>query len=277
MRVRAPLRGELIHNLCNHFTQNRAVGRPHCTATAATGAVRRQGELATSMALQALLSPSPPPVAAAAWRAPAPTRACSARSAPAAAGRVIAHGKPPVVILPGFLKGDELYSEMADTLRARGHPAVVVARVSQWQWYPTLAGADFGWYLDAVDAAVADAESKAPGCGGVALVGHSAGGWLARAYLCRERYCGVSYGERAAGRVACVLTLGSPHTNLEAYPLGRATERRRGERADMPEAAAGSSLAWTNTYAASTRIPSESLVQRLYVCERRQPPHGHRL
>ena len=157
-----------------------------------------------------------------------------------------------VVVLPGFLRGAALYGELAAALRRRGHERVEVAQVEAWQWYPTLAGRDFAWYLQAVERACEAALRGAAPEARVVLVGHSAGGWLARAFLVTEAYCGVRFGELpAAQRVAAVVTLGTPHINLEDYPLGRAVEQRSNERDDMPPDAQGSSLAFVNLYAPS--------------------------
>jgi len=50
----------------------------------------------------------------------------------------------------------------------------------------------------------------------VALVGHSAGGWIARIYLGdRAEYCGEVYGG-AEGRVDRLCTLGTPHTSEDS-------------------------------------------------------------
>ena len=41
----------------------------------------------------------------------------------------------------------------------------------------------YGWYLERVDEAVREALRENPGATGVDLVAHSAGGWLARAFI----------------------------------------------------------------------------------------------
>ena len=90
-------------------------------------------------------------------------------------------------------------------------------------WLPTvLQGESFAFYLNALDAALSRLHA---GQGGrpVSLVGHSAGGWLARILLGSQPYQGRVY-----GRCDCVkslVTLGTPHLSIEAYPFGRVEVR----------------------------------------------------
>jgi len=51
-------------------------------------------------------------------------------------------------------------------------------------------------------------------------VGVSAGGWLARLALGSVPYYGVEFG--LSPLVHTLVTLGTPHQSLEAYPFGRA-------------------------------------------------------
>jgi len=110
---------------------------------------------------------------------------------------------PTLVILPGFGNdsGDYLApfgnerASLAAALARRGFSALVVP-VERRDWFKVaraLLRVDFwrtrlttdpgySWYLQRVQAAVAQAEATQPGRG-VVLVGHSAGGWLARAFV----------------------------------------------------------------------------------------------
>jgi pimeloyl-ACP methyl ester carboxylesterase len=64
----------------------------------------------------------------------------------------------------------------------------------------------FGFYIDAVDRTVRRVvEEKGP----CILVGHSAGGWLARACLADGRWCNTN--TASVDLVSAVCTLGSPH------------------------------------------------------------------
>ncbi|RLM79657.1 hypothetical protein C2845_PM12G01590 [Panicum miliaceum] len=108
------------------------------------------------------------------------------------------------------------YARLAAALRDDyGLPAAVVARVTRPDWLRNAAGlldANYwrgtlrprpvlDWYLKRVDEAVSEArELCAPG-GKVSLIGHSAGGWLARVYM----------EEFDASDISLLLTLGTPH------------------------------------------------------------------
>lgn len=159
-----------------------------------------------------------------------------------------------VVIIPGFLSGAEAYDGMRDALerelRANARDAgsvvkVFVAPTRASDWYPTLGGKDFSRIVDGIDACVERASTFAPRDGKVVLVGHSAGGWLARLWMGGEAYCGKRY--NGAKYVKTLITLGTPHASAEAYPFGRVIEKRFGEDdAALSENARGSSLCFTN-------------------------------
>ncbi|KAJ1277712.1 hypothetical protein BS78_04G024700 [Paspalum vaginatum] len=122
----------------------------------------------------------------------------------------------PAVILPGLGNNTGDYARLAAALRDdHGLPGAVVARVSRPDWLRNAAGlvdANYwrgtlrprpvlDWYLNRVEEAVAEArELCAPG-GKISLIGHSAGGWLARVYL----------EEFEASDISLLLTLGTPH------------------------------------------------------------------
>ena len=161
-------------------------------------------------------------------------------SAAAAVGGRPVRRRPRVVVVPGFLNGAERYRALAAALAARGCEAVL-APVPASAWWPTLLGADFTAVLRAVDAAARE------GGGDVHVVGHSAGGWLARLWLGSVPYAGTAYdGARRFG-VRSLVTLGTPHNSLERYPFGRVPERRPPPEADgVSERARASSLAYCN-------------------------------
>lgn len=94
-----------------------------------------------------------------------------------------------------------------------GVPAVVAA-VSRLDWFRNAAGLVdpaywrgtlrprpvLDWYLNRIDDAVREANELAQGQG-LCLIGHSAGGWLARVYM-------EEYGN---SDISLLLTLGTPH------------------------------------------------------------------
>ena len=143
----------------------------------------------------------------------------------------------PVLIIPGFLSSASEYEGMADALRRFDASAdVSVVPLETKDWYPTLAGGDFRAILDKVDRAATEALRRS-GCSPddkkLRVVGHSAGGWLARTWLGSAPYKGRVYG--GARKTTLLLTLGTPHYSLERYPFGRVSEKLFAD----PEARAG--------------------------------------
>ncbi|XXG62904.1 hypothetical protein AAC387_Pa05g1196 [Persea americana] len=120
----------------------------------------------------------------------------------------------PAVILPGLGNNSGDYQRLASSLTEDYGIPCVVAKVSRPDWLRNAAGlldANYwrgtlrprpvlDWYLKRVDRAVSEAKQLSEG-GGLSLIGHSAGGWLARVYM--EEF-GLS-------RISLLLTLGSPH------------------------------------------------------------------
>ncbi|KAL7158260.1 hypothetical protein ABFS83_02G130500 [Erythranthe nasuta] len=119
----------------------------------------------------------------------------------------------PAVILPGLGNNTNDYQKLALILKDCGVPTVI-AKVSRIDWLRNAAGLldsnywrgtlrprpVVDWYLERVDEAVNEAKELAQGST-LSLIGHSAGGWLARVYL--QEY-GLS-------DVSLLLTLGTPH------------------------------------------------------------------
>ncbi|CAN1271972.1 hypothetical protein LINPERPRIM_LOCUS14369 [Linum perenne] len=138
-----------------------------------------------------------------------PTSKPSSSSAAAA----ITSNPRPAVILPGLGNNTADYGSLQTTLGEFGVPTVV-AKVNRIDWLRNAAGLldssywsgnlkprpVLDWYLERVDDAVQEAKELAPG-GKLSMIGHSAGGWLARVYM--EEY-GVS-------DISLLLTLGTPH------------------------------------------------------------------
>ena len=138
--------------------------------------------------------------------------AAAASSKPAAAS-----SKPAVVVLPGLGNCTEDYDAFAAELESRGFSATV-ATVGRPDWLRNAAGLTqlaywqgtleprptVDWYLSRIADAVTQAKAKS-GADRVALVAHSAGGWMSRVYM---QDFGVD-------DIRCVVTLGSP---LNAVP-----------------------------------------------------------
>ncbi|KFK25991.1 hydrolase-like protein [Arabis alpina] len=119
----------------------------------------------------------------------------------------------PAVILPGLGNNSGDYKKLEVTLGEYGVP-VVVAAVSRIDWLRNAAGLVdpaywrgtlrprpvLDWYLKRIDDAVREANELARGQR-LSLIGHSAGGWLARVYM-------EEYGN---SDISLLLTLGTPH------------------------------------------------------------------
>jgi pimeloyl-ACP methyl ester carboxylesterase len=151
-------------------------------------------------------------------------------SRPASLPRVRAPpGAAPILVLPGFGNAATDYTapfgveeaSLAAALTSRGY-SVHVLPMERKDWFSVAGGLfspkfysgtcttdeGYGWYLRRVDDELRRVR-EATGCERVALCGHSAGGWLARAYVGDARY-GASDGCPAPG-IAAVLSLGTPH------------------------------------------------------------------
>lgn len=124
----------------------------------------------------------------------------------------------PAVILPGLGNNTGDYKGLTCTLNDRYSIPTVVARVSRLDWFRNAAGLldpDYwkgtlrprpvlDWYFERIEEAISETKklSQQQEETRISLIGHSAGGWLARVYM--EEF-GVS------DHVALLLTLGSPH------------------------------------------------------------------
>lgn len=81
-------------------------------------------------------------------------------------------------------------------------------------WVGPLRAQGFSFYLDRLATQVHAMHAVH---GRVALVGHSAGGWIARIALGSVPYQKHEYG--LSPKVHTLLTLGTPHASIEQYPF----------------------------------------------------------
>eukprot|EP00241_Pyramimonas_parkeae_P004703 CAMPEP_0114225888 /NCGR_PEP_ID=MMETSP0058-20121206/929_1 /TAXON_ID=36894 /ORGANISM="Pyramimonas parkeae, CCMP726" /LENGTH=361 /DNA_ID=CAMNT_0001336557 /DNA_START=40 /DNA_END=1125 /DNA_ORIENTATION=+ len=141
---------------------------------------------------------------------------------------------PPIVILPGFGNNTTDYTEpfgdksraLASQLEERGW-RVFTVDLERKDWFKVAralatpafwrckctAHQGYRWYLDRVHAKVQEAKASA-GCDVVDLVGHSAGGWLARAYVADPKYFPEASTASKVERnpaVRSLVSLGAPH------------------------------------------------------------------
>ncbi len=126
----------------------------------------------------------------------------------------------PTIILPGYMAGAIEYQNLQASLETLGIAATTVPL--RWQdWIPTLGGRSVTPILRAIDATVQQVIRES-GASQVNLVGHSAGGWLARIYLGEKPYCIHPTDTEACvwharPLVKTLVTLGTPHTSLERW------------------------------------------------------------
>ena len=135
------------------------------------------------------------------WRAP---RALAGEDA-AWPGRP---GYVPVLLIHGFFCNRQLWQPLAGWLTARGHAVAAV------DLEPVLGSIDD--YVPAIETAVARLLART-GAPAVALLGHSMGGLVARAYLRRH----------GNGRVAALITLGTPHRGTVHARFGHGANARQ--------------------------------------------------
>jgi pimeloyl-ACP methyl ester carboxylesterase len=127
----------------------------------------------------------------------------------------------PTVILPGYLAGAEPYGEMEQALADLGVPATTVP-LRRRDWFPTVGGRSVTPILEALHQTVEQVRQET-GSDRINLVGHSAGGWIARIYLGEQPYtihpldAGKSGLWKAHPAIATLVTLGTPHISQERW------------------------------------------------------------
>jgi pimeloyl-ACP methyl ester carboxylesterase len=123
----------------------------------------------------------------------------------------------PVVILGGFLSSDRFYTGLRERLVQLSSESVRVVPLRRYEWVAAATPPSWVYLLDKLDQTVRRAAAVSV-TGQVTLVGHSAGGVLARLYLSPESFFGRVYG--GLERVKQVITLGSPHHNARRWIHG---------------------------------------------------------
>lgn len=125
--------------------------------------------------------------------------------------------RQPIVILGGFVSLDALYVGMrAAVARCTGRSVSIVPARSL-DWLPGLQPGDWKNVLDRLSDTVQRAVCHSS-TGKVTLIGHSAGGVLARFYLSPEPLMGRAY--HGLEYVDHLITLGSPHSNQSNIVFG---------------------------------------------------------
>ena len=119
---------------------------------------------------------------------------------------------PVVLVIGGFMSSPPLYRGLRRLLLERGVPAVVIAPLWTPDWMLAVRrgqgaiAARAGRAL--LDASALSAASEASGGAPVLVVGHSAGGVIARILTAREPFARRRMS--ASGRIGAIVTLGSP-------------------------------------------------------------------
>lgn len=127
----------------------------------------------------------------------------------------------PTVIIPGYFAGASPYRALETDLRRRGIEATVVP-LTQASWIPTIGGRSIQPILMAIAETIASVKVET-GCDRVNLVGHSAGGWIARIYLGEQPYDVHPVDRQRRNvwsghhHVETLLTLGTPHFSQERW------------------------------------------------------------
>ncbi len=128
----------------------------------------------------------------------------------------------PIAILPGYFATAAEYFDLATSLENLGF-SVAIVPLRQRDWLPTVGGRSMVPILRQLDQTIQRLLEQS-GASQVNLVGHSAGGWIARIYLGEKPYrihrevLETTDGLwDARARVATLITLGTPHITQEPW------------------------------------------------------------
>jgi triacylglycerol esterase/lipase EstA (alpha/beta hydrolase family) len=127
----------------------------------------------------------------------------------------------PTVILPGYFARATEYYDLEQALKGLGIPSVTVP-LRKRDWVSTLGGRSVVPILRRIDSTVQQVRQEY-NTSVVNLIGHSAGGWIARIYLGDKPYnihgdVTEAEGVWSAHRhVSTLITLGTPHVSQERW------------------------------------------------------------
>lgn len=127
----------------------------------------------------------------------------------------------PAIILPGYFASANEYQSLAEILTNLGAKTAIVP-LTKNDWIPTVGGRSMIPILRKIGATVKQVQAQYPDSP-VNLIGHSAGGWIARIYLGEIPY--TVHGDvlpaaglwQGSGFVANLVTLGTPHISQEPW------------------------------------------------------------
>ncbi|GAB4217806.1 MAG: lipase [Synechococcales cyanobacterium] len=119
----------------------------------------------------------------------------------------------PSVIIPGYFATASEYLDVQADLERQGYPtAIVPVQVSNW--LVTVGGRPVTPILRLIDQTVQTVRERY-GSDQVNLIGHSAGGWIARIYLGSHPYDGQRWHRQE--QVSTLISLGTPHRSREPW------------------------------------------------------------
>jgi len=124
----------------------------------------------------------------------------------------------PIVIFGGFLSFPGAYRGMHDTLAQITGQPVWIVEARSYDWIRTISRKGWTYLLRKLERAVHQAVRHST-TGKVTLVGHSAGGVMARLYLSPKPFLGHAYS--GLDHVDHLITLGSPHYNQRGGQMRR--------------------------------------------------------
>ncbi len=128
----------------------------------------------------------------------------------------------PTIILPGYFAAASDYSQLENHLNQEGIPTVTVP-LKKRDWFPTIGGRSMVPILRKINTTVQQTlqQYSVPK---INMIGHSAGGWIARIYLGEKPYTvHRDVTENIEGlwkmhpSVETLITLGTPHVSQERW------------------------------------------------------------
>ena len=127
----------------------------------------------------------------------------------------------PTVILPGYFASATEYRDLEKTLNQQGIATATVP-LRKWDWLSTIGSRSIVPIIRKIDRTVKQM-LKQHNASEINLIGHSAGGWIARIYMGEKPYDihgDVSASEgvwKARDYVNTLVTLGTPHISQERW------------------------------------------------------------